>query len=343
MTSLVEFWNDPLRLTLLVAGVIVIVGIYVFGRRGGKHHHRDFAVPNLSEQNQNSHAHVEWDSVEEVESRDPPIGLSSADIASALEIEPDSNLGNVTVRRKIVDIPPETLPTTLNRSQAKPLAPARFDTPIDTPKVDEGRVLSNVAVIDEAIPSMQNVPIASVTNLPSEPREPVAVPPSCVVEVDTEIKIEGDNIEAQEFFAILHVVAKGKDFPGKRLQESIEMAGMEYGDHRIFHFMSDDDSAARKPCFSLVNMMEPGIFDLRTIDAFETTGVSLFMRLPGPMEGLRTFSNMLVTAQALARRLDGQVLDEQRLLLSQVKITQLRAEVAAFDALVLAQSSELVN
>ncbi len=304
MNDFIEFWNDPLRLILAVAGAVVILAIIIFGRRSGSQ--KDLKTLDLSEPH-SPHSTVRWEIHEDIVDSDPQVGgLTASEIQSALESGPVKDVGPVSVSKAADRMRSQASASHMadhNRASHQQHEYVRSTQPL---------VADPVTMRDERALHGIKTPVA---NLSLEPTS----------DFDAEPHGEG------EMFIVLHVMAKDERmFHGSDLQKAVEIAGMGYGEHRIFHFPGDR-LPGEMPYFSLVNMMEPGIFDIEAMDGFETTGVSLFMRLPGPADGLRAFSNMLVTAQALAKRLEGQLFDERHQPLSQAMITKLRAEVAAFD------------
>ena len=85
------------------------------------------------------------------------------------------------------------------------------------------------------------------------------------------------------------------------------------------------------PIFSMANMLKPGNFDMARIESLETTGISLFMTLPGPLPALDAWEAMLPTAQRLAELLDASVLDENRSALGRQGVAHVRDELRAWD------------
>lgn len=135
---------------------------------------------------------------------------------------------------------------------------------------------------------------------------------------------------AHERFVVLHVVApEGDAFPGSDLRRAIESAGMAFGERKIFHFPAHRPRGTA-PDFSLANMVEPGFFDMTKMDEFSTSGVTLFMRLPGSRDGLSMFTHMLATAQILSRKLGGVLWDDTRQPLTPERIGELRSDAATF-------------
>lgn len=131
-----------------------------------------------------------------------------------------------------------------------------------------------------------------------------------------------------ELIIVLTVVAHGKGlFRGKDIIQSLEEQGLRYGGMGIFHSYS----AGGRSVFSIANMMEPGTFDLQAINSLMTPGLTLFLRLPGPAGGFAAFDAMLETAQMLADRLNGEIRDERRNVLTTQAIQQIRERILAFN------------
>ncbi|MCK8515946.1 cell division protein ZipA [Methylonatrum kenyense] len=136
--------------------------------------------------------------------------------------------------------------------------------------------------------------------------------------------------DAGEKLIVLYVTAgQGYVFTGPPLMDALERVGLQHGMHDVFHHMIDAHSGPT-PLFSAANMLEPGTFDLRTVDQLETPGVVLFLQLPGPFDGLTAFEKMLETARRLEDQLGGQLLDRQRCDLTGQAVEHLREELREY-------------
>ncbi len=137
--------------------------------------------------------------------------------------------------------------------------------------------------------------------------------------------------EPIERVVTLHVVARdGTTIHGSDLVVAADKAGLVFGDRGIFHRLETGDSSSA-PIFSMANMVQPGSFDLRKVDALQTPGISLFMTLPGPLPALDAWEAMLPTAQRLAELLGGSVQDEERNTLGRQRVAYIRDELRAWD------------
>ncbi|SER07000.1 cell division protein ZipA [Amphritea atlantica] len=133
---------------------------------------------------------------------------------------------------------------------------------------------------------------------------------------DSSIGIKGQSLqkipEADKVLVISVVAAEGQDgFSGRSLLQILLACGMRYGDMKIFHRYEDGlDKGAIQ--FSMTNALEPGYFDIDTMDSMETRGVTFFMSMEEPRDVMNAYECMLATAIAVAKNLHGVLLDENR-------------------------------
>jgi len=124
------------------------------------------------------------------------------------------------------------------------------------------------------------------------------------------------------------VAANGGAFAGDKLALALRGAGMRHGKFGIFHFYDRDDE--NRVVFSAASLVEPGSFDLANLREQKFPGISLFMVLPGPLEGAQAFDRMMGAARELAQTLDGELLDETGSTLSIQRERYMREEVIQY-------------
>ena len=90
--------------------------------------------------------------------------------------------------------------------------------------------------------------------------------------------------------------------------------------------------------FSVANMMQPGVFDIDNMSDFNTPGLVFFLTLPGPEDMMKAFDYMLETAQAVARNLGGDVLDESRSVLTKQTLEHSRQLIRDLERRMLART-----
>jgi len=129
----------------------------------------------------------------------------------------------------------------------------------------------------------------------------------------------------------LYIAARaGQAIAGPDLVVAAEKAGLVFGHRNIFHRMVDNHPE-QGPIFSVANLVQPGYFDLRTIQQMTTPGISFFMTLPGPLNALDAWDTLLPTAQRMAELLDGVLLDDDRNALGRQRVANIRDELRAYD------------
>ncbi len=124
-----------------------------------------------------------------------------------------------------------------------------------------------------------------------------------------------------------------RGFAGDELVLALRDNGLRHGRFGIFHHYNGDGvetDAGVEPVFSVASLTEPGSFDLTRLRNDSFPGVSLFMGLPGPMDGVAAFDAMVATARSIAAQLEGDLVDEQGSTLSIQRERYLREEVIQF-------------
>lgn len=146
-------------------------------------------------------------------------------------------------------------------------------------------------------------------------------------DVDMDASLVSKSAEA-EAVIILHVMAKPAHvFLGLKLQKLLDASKLVYGNMQIFHYFDKTLNAKGDPIFSIASAVEPGFFDLTTMDSFVTPGLSLFLRMGDTQDPGTAFELMLTTAQHLALELDGVLQDDRHQKLSLERIEQYRDRI----------------
>lgn len=128
----------------------------------------------------------------------------------------------------------------------------------------------------------------------------------------------------EDLIVVLNVMAhQGQVFHGAAIVNATHDAGLVFGEMQIFHYMYNG-----APLFSLANALNPGSFDISVMENTTTPGLTLFMRLPGPIDGLTAFDRMYSVAMQLAAALGGEVCDGRRAILTAQALEKQREEIA---------------
>lgn len=136
-------------------------------------------------------------------------------------------------------------------------------------------------------------------------------------------------IAQQKIVALRLVARNGGVFQGDELILSLRGIGMRHGKFGIFHRL--DGNEEERTIFSAASLVEPGSFDLANIKEQTIPGISLFLVLPGPIEGADAFDLMMAAARTLAQSLNAELLDESGSTLSIQRERYLREEIVQFE------------
>lgn len=137
--------------------------------------------------------------------------------------------------------------------------------------------------------------------------------------------------EPEDVLVINVTAPKGQRFRGDLLLDTVLERGMRFGSMNIFHH-HDSHHGDGGVLYSMANIVVPGTFDLATMkDDFTTPGVSLFLALPVDADSSEAFESMLTTAKAIASRLQGELKDENRSVLTAQTIEHYRSRIKEFE------------
>jgi cell division protein ZipA len=146
---------------------------------------------------------------------------------------------------------------------------------------------------------------------------------------DDEPSPEIQTPEEQKIVTLRLVARNRGSFQGNELVLSMRGIGLRRGKFGIFHrFDGDDESDV---IFSAASLVEPGHFDIENIKEQEFPGISLFLVLPGPVEGVDAFDLMIAAARTLATSLNGELVDESGSTLSIQRERYMREEIVQFE------------
>jgi cell division protein ZipA len=116
---------------------------------------------------------------------------------------------------------------------------------------------------------------------------------------------------------------------GSELLSLLQREQLQHGKFSIFHRMHETQAV-----FSVASMVEPGTFDPAAMATQQFPGVTLFMQLPGPLDGLIAYDQMISCAQRVAHATGGSLQDERGSKLTQQTMERLREEVLDFQHLI---------
>jgi FtsZ-interacting cell division protein ZipA len=167
-------------------------------------------------------------------------------------------------------------------------------------------------------------PISDPTEAPARPAAPAAVPASTAAAAGTAVVVEWPAAEASEVLAV-RLVSMGEKFSGRAVRMALASEGFVLGKFSIFHKPAADGRAL----LSIASLNNPGTFERHSIDLQRYSGLNLFTVLPGPMPGPAAVDELLACAQVLSQRLRGTLQDEQGAPLTPSRTAVMRSAAAA--------------
>ena len=135
--------------------------------------------------------------------------------------------------------------------------------------------------------------------------------------------------DGRQLIQALHVVCSEPDgFDGGRVLGALQANGLRYGQYLVFHRLTK--SEPQHSVFSVASLIEPGVLPPETLPHQRLPGLTLFLVLPGPQDGVAACADMLATARALARQLGGSVHDEHHQPLTVESAQRIRQRILDF-------------
>jgi len=144
------------------------------------------------------------------------------------------------------------------------------------------------------------------------------------------------NLQPEVF--MLNVVARDpQGFRGDDILHILLACDLRFGDMNFFH-RHEFEAGRGAIQFSVANMMQPGVFDIDNMSDMSTPGLVFFLTLPGPEDMMKAFDYMLETAEAVARNLGADVLDESRSALTKQSMEHSRQKIRELERRLLAKA-----
>jgi cell division protein ZipA len=359
-----------LRWVLAVIGVLIVAGIYLVGRFGTKERKRDrvghasFAGSGESPKSSNQTkrreepeitiSDTDQSTTQYSNSQAPTFQYQTQDDEIPAELSPDvSSVEHASFLE-------ETLAFEMDQEDSK-----EKDEEVDTSALDEedSSVSSTehvsfleetlaFEVEQEAFAEMDKAVEAVLGPDVEDDIVDVEIPPELsglqeeeqfVAEpgLGSEVDLEKETIEKKEpqqhelvldiepLVLVLSVMASNDGmFAGNDIRTVLEEEKLEFGDMDVFNFYIEDK---QNPIFSVASIVEPGVFNLETLDEYETPGIFLFSQLPGSIPGVEAFDILLNKSRNIAGKLGGQVCDDKRNRLTEQATTHYRDKIVAFE------------
>lgn len=125
------------------------------------------------------------------------------------------------------------------------------------------------------------------------------------------------------------VASRRKFFTGDAIASVMHAANLSRGPMDIYYRYSSDGSEI---LFAVASMVEPGSFP-QDMSRFRSSGLSLFARLPGSLDGVVIFDEMYEASRLIAENLDGILLGNDHKPLMEDALDEMRALASGIPAL----------
>ena len=220
--------------------------------------------------------------------------------------------------------PTKAPPKTPSKAPSEAPSEAPSKAPLGTKKEDElvtpdlGK--APPAIVQEAPAVVQEAP-AVVQEAPAVVKEN----PAMTTEAPGAKESTADASPPPEKFVVINVLALDEPFSGQQLLELLLEAGMTFGEMDIFHKQAGDEIH-----FSLASAVEPGTFDMKSMNVFQTPGVTMFMRVHELRDPVAVLDDMLNVADSIALELGGEVRDETRSVMTPQTVEHCRQSIREF-------------
>jgi cell division protein ZipA len=134
----------------------------------------------------------------------------------------------------------------------------------------------------------------------------------------------------EEILYVMLVAKPNKPYVGYELLQALLSAGLRFGAMNIFHY-HEQAHGNGKILFSIASASEPGTFEINKMGAYSGKGLMLFMRLSTNKDLMPAFELMLETGKQLIEDLDGDILDDERKVLTPEKIDKMKTKIIDFE------------
>ncbi len=300
---------DNLRLTLLIIGCLVVLGIYLWEKYTNSSPKKRTDILNAVDE-------VPDVPVSTINSNQVAVDNYTADaladIGSLLTQSRDQNIN--------LDDAPEPEPFNIPEKKIS-IDESEEELPLEMSVKDY-----EASISDEEEPNI----FAAIEEELSEQRELEEVEgysdtndeQQAYEQEEPELPKSNQN---NEDILVLYIKSPSHiSFNGLSISKAAEEVGMIYGHMNIFHHFGPGKLHSGQPLFSISNMHEPGSFDLGRMADLKTKGLAAFMYSPASIDATVVFELYLNTINRLAEILGGEVRTSDNEVLNKASINLLR-------------------
>lgn len=293
---------SELRWILIGFGIVLLAGIYLWGRRRGGAVASEDAVVRVRPE--------------------PPLRRETPNISDVAGLTPDDDeatlADEVPPPRQSAAADPFMItavrPATTS-SAARIADPVDTDTPAAAPQ-DTWRGRLEPTFGDPTV----------TEELPVRAESPVAAPSASAPTLSSSETPQPRRIERRKILS-LRLAVSPQRIEGVKLLEAVQAESLQHGKYDVFHRLHTDGTSI----FSVASMVEPGTFDLQKMPQTQYPGVTLFAQLPGPVPGMHALNELVACARRMQQALGGTLQDDRGVPLTVHRIERLRQEVREFE------------
>ena len=326
---------DDLRLALLIAGIVVVAGIYGFARLSRRN-----AGPREDEPESIARqpSREDGDPSDSSASLDPRPGEDAAGargdvgaLGGMFALRRESSDAELSVDVSIL----AGLRATYERTLDDALDHAPGGAPAHTPASPLDRTPDGAP--DHTLDTLLDYPLdgapdrtpdyppdgapegSAEASAPPAPSAPPVSPPDPGAVAPLAVDMTRPLI-------YLTLVSKQEWITGRAVLDALDAEGFRPGLMQLYYWRRDAEPSV---VFGVANMVEPGVLDPDALPETETPGLVPFMSIPEDAgSAFRTLDTMIATCRRLAPRLDATLCDETRSTLTAQAENHLREKVA---------------
>lgn len=158
----------------------------------------------------------------------------------------------------------------------------------------------------------------------------------------TEQADEAEDVQDWDMVIAFTIMApESKAFTGRAVKSALDNLDLHFGDMQIYHRQTA--GSHKQTLFSVANILDPGTLLPDKFVSMTTPGLLIFARLPGPINGMALFDDLLDTARGLSEQLEGVLCDETRQPISDSALEAMRARILDYQMSAQAESNQFSN
>lgn len=149
------------------------------------------------------------------------------------------------------------------------------------------------------------------------------------------------DAEWEMVIAFTVMAREGEILSGRSIKATLDSLDLHFGEMQIYH--RSLPGLNKQTLFSVANILAPGTLKPESFATMKTPGLLIFSHLPGPINGLAVFDELLDTAQKMTDKLDGVLSDESRDPISKTSIEAMRSRILDFNLRIQVNESNAHN